>query len=295
VPATQGPERVAYYSLLRFVPDALRDEPINVGLFLVSEDGDWARFDARVPKTRLASVNRRSEADRIEEWASVLRERFEAEGYPGLFNDRERLTRAVLDEWAQSFSATLRISEPRVAVERDLDRLWQELFSRLVRTARQTGSLAGHEAPPLSAPAEKRGVVREFVNVARRWPTFDHTRLRYNRSFTGRYASHFADLAILNGHVTGIMQAIPLSAGSPYEIVATRAMLLEAAVDLDADVAKLALYRDPPPEKRDLLVQTTSVINEAGRGIKLVPSRSFGALEAQLANTLFPPGEDASV
>lgn len=286
-----APDRVAYYSILRFVPDPLRDEPINVGLFIVSEDGEWARFDVHVPKTRLIAVNRRSDAERIEEWARTLKEQFDVGGLRGLFDDRGRISRSVLDEWAQSFSASLRVTEPRVAVEQDLDVLWVELFKRLVRVGSRREPAAAADRRRIGATTEKREIVRAFVGAAKRWPTFDPTRLHYGKSFEGRKAAHFADLAIVNGHVTGIMQALPLAAGSAYEVISTRALLLDAAVDLDPDVVKLALYRDPPSDRRDMLAETRSILVDARRSIRLVSTRSFDSLAPQLANTLFPPEE----
>lgn len=291
---TPGAERVAYYSILRFVPDPLRDEPINVGLFAVSDDGEWARFDASAPRARLRAIRRRDDAERIEEWAASLKERFDVGGHRGLFDDRGHISREVLDEWSQSFSAALRVTEPRVAVETDLDALWTDLFDRLVRVPARGHAQPAREAGRISAGVERRQVVRAFVKTAERWPTFDSTRLQYSLPFRGRSASHYADLAIVNGHITGVMQALPLASGNQWEIVSTRAMLIDAAVDLDKAVVKLALYRDPPSDRTDLLLQTKSVLQEARHGIRLVSSRAFDRLESELGNTLFPPEEIAA-
>ncbi len=285
---TPGTDRVAYYSILRFVPDPLRDEPINVGLFAVSDDGQWARFEAKAPRTRLAAIRCRDDAERIEEWAASLKERFDLGGHRGLFDDRGRISREVLDEWSRSFSAALRVTEPRVGVDPDLDTLWSDLFSRLVRTpARERTMVAANRQ--VTAAAERKQVVQAFVSTAQKWPTFDEGRLRYGLPFRGKKASHYADLAILNGHVTGVMQGLPLASGDEREIVSTRAMLIDAAVDLDKAVVKLALYRDPPSHRADLLLQSRSVLREARQGIRVVSTREFPRLESELANTLFPP------
>jgi hypothetical protein len=68
---------VGYYSLLRFLPDPNRDEPVNVGLFLVDEGGTWARFRIRVPKTRLDAMGRREDLGAIERWAETIQEAYE--------------------------------------------------------------------------------------------------------------------------------------------------------------------------------------------------------------------------
>ena len=72
--------QVAYYSVLRYVADPFRDEPVNVGLFLVTEDGSWSRFRAHPPKTKLRNLNRRNDVERIERWAANLREVLDLEG-----------------------------------------------------------------------------------------------------------------------------------------------------------------------------------------------------------------------
>jgi Protein of unknown function (DUF3037) len=286
---TASTERIAFYSVLRYVPDPLRDEPINVGLFLVAEDNDWARFEVQVPRTRLTAISRRGDAERIEDWAAQTKARFDLDGLQGLFRDRERLSRELLASWAEDYAASLRLTEPRVAVDSDLDRLWGQLFGRLVRSTTQRGTgPSGSRAE--SSKREKKDLVKAFVDAARKWPTFDPARLRYSLKFDGNHASHLTDLAVLNGQLTGIAQALPLGHGTESEVITSRALLLDAAVDLDLSIVKLGLYRDPPQVRRDLLLETTAVFNEAGarRNVKLIPARNFDSLERRFALTLFP-------
>jgi hypothetical protein len=287
-------EHTAHYSLLRFVPDPLRDEAINVGLVAVSDDGEWGRLRVQVPRTRLSAINRRDAAPEIENWATVLRNEFDLNGARGLLSPATLVSAETLEEWAESFGGLLRVSRPRVAVDHDLEQLWRDLFSRLVRGNGGDPRMRSASSRRRTAGEERAAVIDTFVAAVRRWPTFDPSRLMLGARFDGSKAIHFADLAIVNGRVTAVAQVIPIVHGSDREVVTSRALLVDAAFDLSPDVAKLGLYDDPPSERREMLEDTRSVIQEMGpdRNLTLVPARRFAALEAEYAMTFFPPVED---
>lgn len=286
-------DRIAYYSVLRYVADPLRDEAVNVGLFLVSEGADWARFAAHIPRDRLRSLGRRADAEQVEEWTNSLRLRFDVEGPRSLLGPEGRLSVNALREWSDEFGGSLRISEPRVAIDPDLEVLWRDLYGTLVKASKRRALGVEGASQRVLVARERRDVVNAFVATVRAWPTFDQSYLKLDARFDGSRAPHFADLAIVNGRVKAIAQVLPLVHGTEREVVTSRALLVEAAVDLAPEVVKLGLYDDPPDERRDLLEATSAVILEiAERNVVLVPTRQFYDLDHRFALTLFPGGTD---
>lgn len=291
---SRPPDLTAFYSIVRFVADPLRDEPINIGLVMASADGEWSRFAVQVPKTKLWAMNRRGDVDQIERWANLVRDQYESDGYRGLFNKAGRFDPALMREWAETFGASLRLSEPRVAVDASLDQLWDDLFASLVRGRRSYVTTSDvpniRTLRPRTAREEQKAVIDHFLQAAMSWPTFDEGLLRRDTTFDGVRATHLADLAILNGHLTGVIQVLPIVHGSDAEVITKRALLLEAALDVAPSVVKLAIHDDPPDDRRELLEETRSVIQEypIDRRVSLIPTRRFERLEAQLGRVLFP-------
>jgi hypothetical protein len=299
VNGTSHPEVVAYYSVVRYVPDQFRDEPINVGLVMATADGEWSRFRVLVPKTRLWAIGRRDDVDAVERWARIVEATYTTRGYRGVFGEFGQLNVETVREWSNTFGASIRLSEPRVAVDSTVEQLWAQLFAALVR-GRTTddpmdGLLTARRASrqvrrPRDARAEQRQVISEFVTAARAWPTFDPRLLLPDATFEGLRATHLADLALRNGHLTGIVQVLPVASGTVGEVITKRALLLEAALDVAPSVAKLAVYLDPPAERRELLEETLAVIGQyPGEGeVTPVPARNFDDLEPRFGRVLFP-------
>jgi hypothetical protein len=283
---------VGYYSLLRFLPDPNRDEPVNVGLFLVDEGGTWARFRIRVPKTRLDAMGRREDVGAIEHWAETIQEAYETDGDIG-FSRSGRLSVDTLADWAREFGGLLRVTPPRVALNPSLEELWHELFTRYVGRSRRLGAnevRALSVAPPVTGAHETRQLVEGLLETIGHWRAFDATRVVRDQPFPGLRSSHVADVAIMNGAVTAVAQAIPLVHGSESEIIQTRALLVDAAIDLPTEVTKLAIYDDPPAERVELLEGTRAVLAEIGRNrtVELVPRRTFDALGVRFEGRFFP-------
>jgi hypothetical protein len=87
-----------------------------------------------------------------------------------------------------------------------------------------------------------------------------------------------------------VAQALPLVYGTEPEVIQTRALLVDAAVDLPEEVLKIGLYDDPPPERIALLDGTREIFAEigAGREVQLVPRRRFDQLGPTFEGRFFP-------
>jgi hypothetical protein len=286
-------EKVAYYSLLRYVPDPIRDEAVNVGLFLVDRRGSWSRFAGEVPRGLLRSMRRSGDADAVERWIARTKDTYGAVGDRPLLPAKGTLNLPTLQEWAVNFGGNLRVTVPALATGDSLAELWDSLYTRLV--SRQVIAAVGRNeiVPSLrnarTAGEEKERLRTTLVRVMRSWPNFDSYRVVTEELLQGKKAYHRVDVSVSNGTTTAIAKALPTVAGTDDDHRIARALLVEAAIDLDPKVVKLALYNEPSPDKATLVAETRDLLTEVR--VQLVETRDFSTLEARLAGQLFPaPG-----
>jgi hypothetical protein len=284
------PNAVGYYSLLRFVPDPIRGEGVNIGLFLTDSEGRWARLETRSARAAIRAVGTAADIDRIERWVQGVREQFHVFGDEGLLAPPGRISPEVLAEWAHSFGGGMQVGEPRVAVGESLPVLWDQLFNRLVvRRAQPREAPVGQQVMVQTAADERRLLVAELETQVRRWPNFDAAVFRLNSVFRGNHAEHITDVAFVNHQVRAVANVIPVAHGDVVDVIRARALLADAALDLDAAVTKLALVDEPEPDRDAMLEEVAAVFNElpAGHRPSIVSRANFGQLEQQFGQTLF--------
>jgi hypothetical protein len=293
VPSSTAERTLGYYSFLRYVGDPLRDEAINVGLFLVSGDGRWARFGPHVTKQRIEAIGHADDIATINRWIADLVEAYDLRGDRGLLG--EPVNRDGLLDWAHNAGGMLRLTEPRVALDHDMEALWRNLWRRYIRRGRgpDLGDRRAPTVPTLTGAQEREMLVNDFVTAASSAPNFDPSRISKREQFRGTRLYHVADIAIRNGEVAAVGQAIPFVHGSELEVIERRALIVDAALDLPREIEKFAIYEDPPPEKADVLNSTRRFFGELGPNhrIEMYPSRRFDELVAQMAPRLFPTSE----
>jgi hypothetical protein len=289
LPSSNSPkkEAVGYYSLLRYLPDPVRDEAVNVGLFLVDKAGTWSRFDGDVPRGVLRGMRRADERTAIEAWIDRTKEAYVAAGPPPVLPGSGWIDVKMLQQWAHDFGGALRVTVPAIAVGDSMDQLWGDLFARLVSRTATRAVVPREKAASLPATAhdERVQVSGALVKEMRHWQNFDRERIRTEELFSGRKTRHQADVAIVNHVVTAVMKTLPVVHGSDQDVITARALLIDAAVDLDSEVVKLGLYDEPPPDRSSILVESRDLLTEFA--VELVPRRDFGALEARFGSRFF--------
>lgn len=291
-PNRDTPDAVGYYSLLRYVPDPVRDEAVNVGLFLVDEGGSYARFDGEIPRGVLRGMRRSKEVGALEQWIDQTKNVYAPVGETSLVPAAGAIDKDLLVRWSAEFGASLRVTAPTLATGQSMAALWGELYGRLV--SRQGGPPPRVEAlqvakpPPHSTAGEERDrLASALVRTMQRWPNFDSERIHLQGLFPGRKARHQADVAVLNGSVTAVAKALPIVHGTEQDHIAARALLLDAAFDLPDEVVKLAIFDLPPPERAGLLDETRSVLGDYPNTL-FVARPQFPALEDRFADRFFP-------
>jgi hypothetical protein len=122
------------YSVIRYIPDLERQEPINVGLLLAFQGHVYARFVDRDEVEEPAAVQRFSElVDHLvaQERAASSAHRIDSESF--------------LESLAQRRFSHFDITDPRlVQVEDDGDAAASELSRRLVETTTSSSSALFH-------------------------------------------------------------------------------------------------------------------------------------------------------
>lgn len=280
----------AYYSILRFNPDPVRDESVNVGLFLVDRRGRWARFDGEVPRGLLRSMKRGTEASAIEKWIARTKDTYGAVGETPLLPAKGKITLHLLQQWSAEFGGALQLSEPKVAVGDTYDKLWKHLYGRLIElTGEPAAALpeVGARAPHLTAADERERISAALVRTMRTWPNFDRKRIISSPTlFEGLRYRHQADVAVVNGKVMAIAKVLPVVHGTEQDVIVARALLVDAARDLRKRVAKLALYDEPPPDRLPLLTENIELLKEVE--VDVVARPTFPELERRFAERFFP-------
>lgn len=145
-----------------------------------------------------------------------------------------------------------------------------------------------HPGPLPTGVSEKRELVAALVKTMSKWQAFDRSRVVRDKPFQGRRLTHVADVAIVNGTVSAIVQAVPFVHGSESEVIQTRALIVDAAVDLPMRVVKIAVHDDPPADRVDWLEGTRTLFGEIGRGLQLIPRYRFDQLGSRFEGRFFP-------
>lgn len=120
------------YSLLRFFSDALRDEPVNVGVVLHSAVNEYLgyRFDLRRATHRMTRADRET-LKNFEEQLQLI-ENEEVDWDTARFESFALADQNFLSTLSDTIGNRIRFSSPRGLVSEDPDTTIDELFSRFV-------------------------------------------------------------------------------------------------------------------------------------------------------------------
>lgn len=120
------------YSVIRYIPDAMKDEPINIGLVLHSAADHFLAFhmDLRRVSSKLSLADR----DTLKHYETQLEsiENEEANWDTASFETVPVAEPAFLDKLADYIGNKIRFVTPRGCMAVDPDRAFDELFQRFV-------------------------------------------------------------------------------------------------------------------------------------------------------------------
>jgi Protein of unknown function (DUF3037) len=268
---------IAYYSLLRWTPDPLLGESINVGLLMISEDGRTVDFRRRPFRGRASAFATSEQVDAAEGWVESFDRGAKAQlerddGQPIALDDLRR--------WSSEGVGSIRFAEPVAIAGSSIEGVWDQAAARFL------GTVGGPHGERETGRGERMRVVRDFVGQCRGVPSLRRA-VRKDEEVQGNRLVHRIDVAIQNGHLAAVAHAIPFAHGSVKEVDEKRALLVEAALDLPEAVQKIALYDLVPDDRMPLLEQTRLFIDERLDGaVQLRPRAEFPELIAELSLTV---------
>ena len=121
------------FFLLRYAPDAVREESVNVGVVLVESSGNWAEVRFTKDWKRVKCLDPEADVETLEALEGEIRERL-GEGGDG----RKWLLKRMED----TFSNTLRLSEPKAVLAEspalELDKLAEMYLESRRKGARES-------------------------------------------------------------------------------------------------------------------------------------------------------------
>jgi hypothetical protein len=152
------PELALAYHVLRYVPNLVRDEWVNIGVLV---------FNPKTGERRLRLIEEEDEYNRVRRlhpWADesllralrdVLENRLEPGGRANSSVDPEIPWQKVLSKWGQTLSNSLQIAPQKGVLADDLDHEAEKLYADHVAVPRRTARIG--------LPGGRAGVLRASV------------------------------------------------------------------------------------------------------------------------------------
>lgn len=208
------------YSVLRYVPDPVRDERINMGVVVISDQSGESRC-AFLPGARrkIAALNPNANVQQIERVIEAFKLRCGDSYLPTLFKERDpRLTsRQQLELLAETMKNQFQFSEPKTHRAESIDRSVTELFSLLIAVP-----LPDKAAPSRNMPLSH---LRELIKrTIKEWASSGIT-VREGTAEQVEWVHHYADFWLVAGepqeHLAALI-AVPDNPDERHEAWALR-------------------------------------------------------------------------
>jgi hypothetical protein len=196
------------YSIVRYVPDPVRGEQLNVGVVVAADDPDFfgARFLSDRQTGRLKRLGMGIDFGFIRDLADEMRASSRGEGELPLGHGAPtpRWSAAELERAAIEWANTVQLSRPLTALHADGNSLVDELFVRYV----------SDRSPRRERARDRRWVRRKVSTGIRRTlvelePEIDPDGvLHRDEKVDGALEEHRFDYALRNGHLVHAVQTL---------------------------------------------------------------------------------------
>jgi len=257
------PSATLYYTVFRFIPDPIREEFINVALAVTDDAGRYSRleFNHRIEQ-RLRILGAEKQGQGLLRFLEDLSDQFDIAGQQALMEfvrTKPALGPNILQDWAEAFATSVRLTPPRVFLADDGDKAFEQLYRRLVGRMRQPRDVS------LPSEAERGQLRSSFIRALRKLENFSTERVRIGQPFRGLRAEHWVDVVVVGEELpTAFAHALPLNAVDARDIFLHRGTILDTASDSAQGGIRLALYDDPPAERNAILNETRTILGEVG-------------------------------
>jgi hypothetical protein len=271
------------YSVIRVVPDPIRDEAINVGV-IVADDAHTSMLINRQARSRIRTIQRSFSFTALESALADIGEALNAAPQTRLGEQRPTANpKALLASIAGTLDNQIRLTEPRSYVASGMAEAANRLFRRYV----------ARRAPGLKP--QKRlthAELRERIwRIARSWegPEATNLRVRQGGFVQGHQASHPADVVIMNGRPRAALFALPTHQDDRQFSYLYRDSLPAIAADMGKDFRVFAIMTEPPEdsdEEERAFVKETRTFLGTRQDVKLVDLAELPAVRAEVSSLL---------
>jgi hypothetical protein len=252
-----------YYSVVRAVPSATREEAVNLAVVVIAADGSFADL-ASVSADRVKVLDPLADVRSIELFLDGIRARLPLHGRQlPLPVAGGALGVETLAEWSREFGGQVRVSEPRATLGESpasvLDELYRELVAPLRADPIQRERIVGRSE-----------ILRALDAAIPSWQLAPETVIA-DRTLHGRKAEHLVDRAFFQpdgDRVFAIANAISFQT-QLTDVYGARGALIVAVDDLRENAGRrrihaFALYADAPEERRYLLDESRTLFDAHG-------------------------------
>lgn len=227
------------YSVLKFVPDPVRDEAVNLGLVMAASDESWFRADFLRSFGKVRALGGQPAVAYARALVRDLIAQVPMDGAQSrLFPHPDRLDEAILtaSEVPRRGRGRVRATEPLAAVTDSPDELFDELFRQLVgRAARKAAVPAPQPGGPIlvKTPAAAIRNRDDLKKVFRERALIDWEVPPAHLSEEGVEGTvpHRVDFGLYNGMLRSVVHTVSF-AGEAVHAGYQRAVLAETALDL---------------------------------------------------------------
>jgi len=204
----------SFYSVVRYVPDPIRGEQVNVGAVVVSEDGSFAGAKFLKDFQRARALNPSEDFSFLRDFASDFERAATRPGQLALSPQARRWTIETLRKAHLEWANAIQLSEPRAAVNVSPEELLEETYRRYVQgpprvreRARDSRWVVGQ------AVHELRSQLRHRVN-----PEAVKTILRKDQDIRGALDTHRFDVVLQSANAQHLVAALSFEIGDKDEI-----------------------------------------------------------------------------
>lgn len=249
-----------FFSVIRVVPDPIKDEAVNIGVVVASEEGR-AAMKVRVPRSRIRDMQRSFSFETLNRSIIELGRVLGVEAQLAFGeNVTGYLPQARMDVLADSLSNQLQLTRRNEHLGSSLDSALAALFFRFVAKRMP--------AATYSSPLTHAALNQRIRAALKQWNA-PHMRIQPGGLLRGKSASHPVDTQILNGHPRAGIYALATHPDDRQLSYLYRDSLPTIAQDMGPEFKVYAVL--PPetertdPKETEFAAETEQLLVEQGR------------------------------
>ena len=275
------PRDVYYYSIIRFIPNPVREEALNLGVILVGRDVQFAdyRMLART-KTRMRLLAPRFDVRLIESFEDDLRSLVGRRGFQlRLEGSSTSLALTGLRQISETHANQLQFTPPRTYLASEPEAALDDLFEEFVRPRRLARGPRG--------VVDRRQIRNTIVQAFARWE-LDPQAHPARVNVQGESGTHLFDYGLRNGSVRVAIHAVSFQMTMAEDVILQRDHVAWAAYDIhqrDRNFPIVAVVSPPLAQNRRIFEESERMFESVH--VTRVEHDQFHTMRDTLVPSLF--------